>query len=85
MKFSLPRSLQQQNKELYKIHVGPEACVGKRESNIFFAKCRESRIKKVRKVEKHKNWVRGRFLFFFYKSLDGFRDFQEKKFLDAGC
>ena len=38
-------------KDLHKIHVAPVACVGKCESNIFFAKFRESRIKKVRKVE----------------------------------
>ena len=60
MKFYLSKSLEQLKNELHKIHVGPQASVGKCESNIFFAKCHESCIKKVRKVEEHKIWVRGR-------------------------
>ena len=58
-------------KKLRKIYVGPKACVGKCESNLFFAKCREARIKKVRKFEEHYIWVRG--------WLDRFLDFVQVK------
>ena len=63
----LPEISATAKKELHKIHVGPESCIGKRKSNIFFLNVRNQALKKVRKVEEHKIWVRGR--------LDPFLDF----------